>query len=201
MKHQYHPRTSRPIPFLFPSASSTSSTPWTVCHLPLLPKLLSPDLGYVGAGYAYAFGHEIWDSRWAHRCRAHCHLPGVHLAPSWGPMKMRVSLSSRCCSPSTSSCTPSTRALSLGCSPRCLPTSRWCQHGEVVFVINVVPLCVLVLLVRHWDAARNAYPRVFRFQHAHGRHGSLLPVTGNFSFGYCDLHLRFLPQPSGLVLT
>jgi hypothetical protein len=98
-------------------------------------------MGYVGAGYAYAFGHEIWDSRWAHRCRAHCHLPGVHLAPSWGPMKMRVSLSSRCCSPSTSSCTPSTRALSLGCSPRCLPTSRWCQHGEVMCSSSMLSRC------------------------------------------------------------
>jgi hypothetical protein len=34
-----------------------------------------------------------------------------------------------------------------------------------VFIINVVPLCVLVLLIHHWDAARNAYPRFFRFQH------------------------------------
>jgi hypothetical protein len=40
-----------------------------------------------------------------------------------------------------------------------------------VFIINVVPLCVLVLLVRHWDADRNAYPWFFRFQHVQsGKH-------------------------------
>jgi hypothetical protein len=75
-----------------------------------------------------------------------------------------------------------------------------------VFIINVAPLCVLVLLVRHWDAARNAYPRFFIFQQhvQSGKHMAAIGVffvNHNFSFGYCDLHMRFLPQPSGLVLT
>jgi hypothetical protein len=142
MKHLYHPRISRSIPFLFPSASSASSIPWTVLRLPLLPKLLSPNLGYIRAGYAYAFGHEIWDSG------AGSSLP--RSLPSRSPTKMRASLSSRCCSPSTSLCAPSTRVLSLGCSPRSLATSRWCQRGEVMCSSSMLSryacLCCLYII-------------------------------------------------------
>jgi dolichyl-diphosphooligosaccharide---protein glycosyltransferase len=46
-----------------------------------------------------------------------------------------------------------------------------------VFIINIVPLCVLVLIVRHWVAARNAYPQFFRFQHVQsGKHMAAMGV-------------------------